>query len=118
VPGPAAGATAGKIAGKTVTVGDVDEWIKEQLFKQATRGNNPNKVYEVRTRALEQMANERALDEKAAKAGKDREALMREEGEKRASATDAEVQKYYDDNKGRFRSMPFEKVAPAGKAQR
>jgi protein-disulfide isomerase len=117
VPGPAAGATAGKIAGKTVTVGDVDEWIKEQLFKQATRGNNPNKVYEVRTRALEQMANERALDEKAAKAGKDREALMREEVEKRASVTDADVQKYYDDNKARFRSMPFEKVAPAVKRQ-
>jgi len=117
VPGPAASAAAGKIAGKTVTVGEVDEWIRDQLFKQATRGNNATKVFEVRTRAFEQMANEQALDAMAAKTGKDREALMREEIEKRASVSDEDVQKYYEENKARFRNMPFEKVGPAVKRQ-
>ena len=65
IPGPAPSATAGKIAGDTITVGEVDAWIKDQLFKQATRAHNPMKVYEVRNRAFEQMANERALDEMA-----------------------------------------------------
>jgi protein-disulfide isomerase len=117
IPGPAASETAGTIAGKTVTVGDVDGWIKDQLFKQATRGNNPMKVYEVRNRAFEQMANEQALDEAAAKAGKDRDAMMKEEVEKRTAVSDEDVQKYYDENKDRFRNMPFEKVAPAVKRQ-
>ncbi len=117
VPGPAASATAGKIAGKTVTVGDVDDWIKDQLFKQATRGNNPTKVFDVRNRALEQMANERALDEKAAKLGQDRDAVLKEEIEKRASVSDADVQSYYDEHKDHFRNLPFEKVAPAVKRQ-
>jgi protein-disulfide isomerase len=117
IPGPPASATAGKIAGKSVTVGDIDEWIKDQLFKQATRGNNPTKVFEIRNRALEQMANERALDEKATKLGKDRDAVLKEEVEKRASVSDADVQSYYDEHKDHFRNLPFEKVAPAVKRQ-
>jgi protein-disulfide isomerase len=115
--GPGDTAVAGKIAGKNVTVGEIDAWIKDQLFKQTTRGGNALKTYEVRNRALEQMASEQALDAEAAKAGKNRDALLQEEVEKRAAVSDAEVQKYYDDNKERFRSMPFEKVAPAVKRQ-
>jgi protein-disulfide isomerase len=115
--GPDDSKVAGKIAGKNVTVGEIDAWIKDQLFKQTTRGGNPLKTYEVRNRALEQMASEQALDAEAAKSGKDRDTLLKEEVEKRAAVSDEDVQKYYDDNKERFRSMPFEKVAPAVKRQ-
>jgi protein-disulfide isomerase len=108
---------AGRIAGEKVTVGEIDAWIKDQLFNQTTRGRNALKVYEVRNRALEQMASERALEQEATKAGKDRETLLKDEVEKRASVSDEEVQKYYDENKERFRNMPFEKVSPAVKRQ-
>jgi len=114
---PDAGMVAGKIAGKSVSVGEIDAWIKDQLYKQTTRGGNPLKTYEVRNRALEQMASEQALDAEAKKVGKDRDTLLKEEVEKRAAVTDAEVQKYYDENKERFRGMTFEKVAPAVKRQ-
>ena len=63
------------------------------------------------------MANERALEREATKAGKDRDTLLKEEVEKRASVTDEEVQKYYDEHKDRFRNLPFEKVSPAVKRQ-
>jgi protein-disulfide isomerase len=114
---PDAEVVAGRIAGENVTVGDVDAWIKEQLFNQTTRGRNALKVYEVRNRALEQMASEQALDAEATKAGKDRDALLKEEIEKRAAISDEQVQKYYDENKDRFRNMPFEKVSPAVRRQ-
>ena len=116
-PGPQGNVKAGKIAGKDVTVHDVDAWIKDQLFKQATRGSNPMKMFEVRNRALEQMANEQALDARAAKAGKDKDALLKEEIDKRSAVSDEEVQKYYDDHKDRFRNLPFEKVSVAVKRQ-
>jgi len=115
--GPDDKVVAGRIAGENVTVGEIDAWIKDQLFNQTTRGKNALKVYEVRNRAFEQMASERALDEEASKAGKDRDALMKEEVEKRAAVSDEEVQKYYDEHKDRFRGMPFEKVSPAVKRQ-
>ena len=115
--GPDDKVVAGRIAGETVTVGEIDAWIKDQLFNQTTRGKNALKVYEVRNRALEQMASERALDQEAGKAGKERDALLKEEVEKRAAVSDEEVQKYYDEHKDRFRGMPFEKVSPAVKRQ-
>jgi len=115
--GPDDKVVAGRIAGKNVTVGEVDAWIKDQLFRQSTRDKNPLKVYELRNRAFEQMASERALDQEATKAGKNREALLKEELEKRSAVSDEEVQKYFDENKERFRNMPFEKVSPAVKRQ-
>lgn len=115
--GPDDGVVAGKIAGENVTVGEIDAWIKDQLYKQTTRGNNPLKVYEVRNRALEQMASEQALDQESTKAGKDRDTLLKEEVERRAAVSDEEVKKYYDEHADRFRGMPFEKVEPAVKRQ-
>jgi len=115
--GPDDEVVAGRIAGENVTVGEIDAWIKDQLFNQTTRGKNALKVYEVRNRALEQMASERALEAEASKAGKDRDTLMKEEVEKRATVSDEEVQTYYDEHKDRFRGMPFDKVSPAVRRQ-
>jgi protein-disulfide isomerase len=102
---------AGTIAGKALTVGELDAWIKDQLFKQATRDRNPTRTYELRNRALEQMASERALDAEAAKAGKDRDTLLKDEVDKRAAVTDDDVQKFYDAHKDRFGSRSFEQVS-------
>ena len=108
---PDAGTRAGKVGGKDVTIGELDAWIQEQLFKQATRDRNPTKIYELRTRALDQLAAERALDAEAAKAGKDREALLKDEIEKRVKIADDEVQKFYDAHKDRFGTRTFEQVS-------
>ena len=109
--GPDAGVVAGKIGGKDITVGELDAWIQDQLFKQATRDRNPTKTYELRSRALDQMAAERALDSEAAKAGKDREALLKEEIEKRVAVADEDVQKFYDAHKDRFGTRTFDQVS-------
>jgi len=108
---PGSDAVAGKIAGREITVGELDAWIKDQLFRQATRDRNPTKTYELRNRALEQKAAEQALDAEAAKAGKDRDALLREEVEKRTAVTDDDVQKFYDAHKERFGTRPLDQVS-------
>ena len=109
--GPSASARAGKVGGKDLTVGELDAWIQDQLFKQATRDRNPTKTYELRSRALEQMAAERALDAAAQKAGKDRETLLKEEVEKRVALTDDEVQKFYEAHKDRYGARSFDQVS-------
>ncbi|HEY8495006.1 MAG TPA: thioredoxin domain-containing protein [Myxococcota bacterium] len=112
-----AGALAGRFAGREVTVGEVDDWIKEKLFANATGNRNPNRVYELRRRALEQMASEQALETAAAQAGKDVETLMREEIEKRSAVTDEEVRAYYEENQQRFGKRTFEQLAPTLRRQ-
>jgi len=108
---------AGRFAGRDVTVGDVDEWIKEKLFENATGNRNASRLFEIRKRALEQMAAEQALETAAAQAGKDRETLLREEIEKRAAVTDEEVNAFYEQHKERYAGRSFDQLAPSLRRQ-
>lgn len=103
-------APAGRYAGREVSVGDVDTWIKDKLFDNATGNRNASRLYEIRKRALEQMAAEQALETAAAQAGKEREALLREEIEKRTTVTDDEVKAFYEQNKARYGDREFAKL--------
>ena len=49
--GPASSAAAAIIDGRTITVGELDDFIKEELFSDATSERNPATLYEVRSRA-------------------------------------------------------------------
>jgi protein-disulfide isomerase len=110
-------AVAGKIGGDEITVGEIDDWIKEKLFENATADRNPSRLYEIRKRAFEQMAGEQALDAAAAQAGKDRDTLLREEIEKRAAVSDAEVQAFYEQHKERYGDRTFEQLEPSIRRQ-
>jgi protein-disulfide isomerase len=98
---------AGRYAGRDVTVGDVDAWIMEKLFANATGNRNPSRLFEIRKRALEQMAAEQALETAAAQAGKDSETLLREELDKRSAVADDEVQAFYEQHKERYGDRDF-----------
>jgi len=125
-PGDSPGATpgsseaaepAGRFAGRDITVGDIDAWIKEKLFENATGKRNASRLFEIRKRALEQMAAEQALDTAAAKAGMDREALLREEIEKRSAVTDEEVKAFYEQHKERYADRDFAQLEPSIRRQ-
>ncbi len=72
---------AADVDGETVTVAEVDAWIKEQLFDQATDDRDPTKLYELRSRALDDMINERLLEQIAAPLGLTPDELIRQETE-------------------------------------
>lgn len=108
---------AGRFAGRDVTVGDVDEWIREKLFENATGNRNPSRLYEVRKRALEQMAVEQAMETAVAQTGKDRDTLLREELDKRAAVSDEEVKAFYEQNKDRYAGRDFAQLQPSIRRQ-
>ena len=63
-PGEAPDSTvAADVDDGTVTVAEVDGWIKEQLFLQASDDRDPTKLYEIRSRALDELINERLLEQ-------------------------------------------------------
>jgi protein-disulfide isomerase len=111
-PSPDASKVAGKIGGRDVTVGQIDDWVMDKLFSNATGNRNPTRLYELRKRALEQMAAEEALDAQAAKAHQDRETFLREEITKRANVTDDEVKAFYEAHKNRYGNRTFEQLQP------
>jgi protein-disulfide isomerase len=114
---PDADVVAGRIGGKDVSVSDVDAWIMDKLFANATNDRQPSRLYEIRSRALKQMASEQGLEAEAAKQSLQREELLRRELEKRASVTPEEVKAFYEQNKQRYGQRTFEQLEAPIKRQ-
>ncbi|PKN43917.1 MAG: hypothetical protein CVU59_13010, partial [Deltaproteobacteria bacterium HGW-Deltaproteobacteria-17] len=112
-----ADALAGRIAGKDVRAGEIDEWIMGKLYDNATGNRNPSRVFEIRKRALEQMAGEQALEAVAAEQGKDAQELLREEIEARGAVTDEEVKAFYEEHKQRYGKRTFAQVQTSVRRQ-
>jgi len=115
--GPDQGETIDSIAaadvdGETITMAEVDAWIKRQLFDQATDNREPNKLYELRSRVLDDMINERLLEEAAAPLGITPDDLLQQEAEKQASVGEEELLAFYEENKERMGDVALEEVKP------
>jgi protein-disulfide isomerase len=99
-----------RMGGEVITVGELDTWIKDQLFSQETDDGKEAKVYEVRAQAAENLVAQRLLEAEAKRLGTDSDALLETEARKRLTVTDEEVQRFYDDNKQSFGDRPMEEM--------
>jgi protein-disulfide isomerase len=108
---------AGRIAGEEITAGEIDAWIMGKLFDNATGNRNPTRVFEIRKRALEQMASEQALEAAAAEQDKSAEDLLREEIEQRGAVSDEEVKAFYEEHKQRYGKRTFAQVESSVRRQ-
>jgi protein-disulfide isomerase len=103
-------AAAADLNGEAVTVAELDAWIKRELFDQATDDGDPSKLYELRSRALTEMIDERLMEEEAAARGLTRDELVRQETEKHTAVADEEVLAFYDENQARMGDATFEEL--------
>jgi protein-disulfide isomerase len=103
---------AADLNGEPVTLAEIDTWIKEQLFDQATDERAPMKLYELRSRSLDEMINQRLLEAEAAPLDLTAEELVQQETEKRTTVADEEVLAFYEENKERMGEAAFEEVEP------
>ncbi len=99
-----------RIGDEVVTVGELDEWIKNQLFEQETEDGKTSKLYEVRAGAAENLVAQRLLDAEAKRLGTDADGLIEAEAKKRVAIADADVQRFYDENKKSFGDRPIEEM--------
>jgi protein-disulfide isomerase len=97
-----------KLGGEVITVGELDAWIKDQLFDLETEGGKGAKLYEVRAGAAENLVAQRLLDAEAKRRGVDADTLLESEARSRLSVSDADVQRFYDDNKQSFGDRSFD----------
>ncbi len=111
-PGASAGdATAAlRIGSETITVGELDAWIKDQLFDQETRSREAAKLYEVRAQGAENLIAQRLVEAEAKKVGMDADGLLEAEAKKRTSVPDAEVERFYEEHKASFGDRPIDAV--------
>jgi protein-disulfide isomerase len=114
---PQAGLEAGAsesvavLEGEPITQGQLDEWIKESLFRDQTDDFAPAEVYELRSRSLQRMLDERIVAAEAKRRGLSTEELMRKEREALGPISDEQVTAFYEKNKQKMGGATRDQVA-------
>jgi protein-disulfide isomerase len=96
--GPASSATAAIVDGRAITVGELDEFIKEELFDDATSERNPASLYEVRSRSLKRMIDELIIEKAAAAANVSSEDYLRQQVDAEGEVPEQEIAAFYEEN--------------------
>jgi len=93
---------AATLDGQTIHVGELDTWIKQQLWDQATGGEEPAKLHALRLKALDSMINQRLVEAAAKSRGVDADTLLKNEAQGRIHVSEADIQHFYDKNRTRM----------------
>jgi protein-disulfide isomerase len=105
------GATAAEFGGTIITLAELDEAIRQNLFEDATDQGDPATLYELRSTALDSIIDERLLEAEAEKRGTTVEALLEDEAEKAGPVEFAEIREFYERVKDRLEGVAFDDVA-------
>ena len=103
---------AAVLDGETISVAEIDAWIKDQLFDKETNERAAMKLYEVRSKYLEALIIERLTEKAAAARGLAPEELVRQETEKATTISDEDLLAVYEENKERMGERSFEEMKP------
>jgi protein-disulfide isomerase len=109
--GPASSATAATIDGQTVTIGELDNFIKEELFDDATSEGDPSTLYRVRESALKGMLDEIAVETAAAAANLSAQDYLDQQVEAEGEIPEEEIAAFYDERIDQMGGLPLEEVS-------
>jgi protein-disulfide isomerase len=93
---------AATVDGEAVTMGELDSWIKEDLFNREMKSASKSKRYQIRSDAIERVIDERVLELEAKKRGLAPGDLLDAELKALGPVTDEEVMAFYKENKDRI----------------
>lgn len=96
---------AATVKGVTITLAELDAWIKEDLFRRELGSDSYSDLYQLRSTALERMIDEQLLAREAESRGLDPAVLLQTKVDARGPVTDQEVQDFYQANKNRVQGV-------------
>ncbi len=113
-PGTSAGdpSVVARVGSEAITQGQLDAWIKDELWKDQTDNGNALKVYELRSRALDRLIDQRVLQSEAKTRGVDPDHLLDVEAAKRVTISDQDVKEFYAAHKAQLGSQTLEQLTP------
>jgi predicted DsbA family dithiol-disulfide isomerase len=101
-----------RIDGETVTLAELDAWIKDSLFERQTSSGNPAKLYDLRDQSLRQMIMERVVVAAADRRNMAEEEFLETEVAALGEITDEEVAQFYQEKVDQMGGQTLEDVAP------
>lgn len=100
-----------RVDGVEIDVAELDDFIKEQLFREKTRNRTPALLYDAREDALGQLVREKILDAEAARRGLAVEELVEREAAALGPVGDAEIAAFYEENRERVGERSLEELS-------
>ncbi len=98
----AASAVVAELNGRKITAGELEAWMKDDLYKREIEGKAAGEVYEAQTQAIDSMVNDLLVQEAAKKAGQTPEAYLAAQEQALGPVTDVEVKAFFDENTSRL----------------
>ena len=101
-----------RVGDEVVTLAELDDWIKDDLFAHQTSGGNPAKLYDLRSRSLDQLVMQRVLAAEGARRNLTEEELIDADVAAMGEVSDEEVAQFYQERIDQMGKQPLEQVAP------
>jgi len=101
-----------RIGDVTITLDELDQWIKDDLFDRQTSGRNPAKLFDVRRPALDQMVAQRVLDMEAERRKLAVDEVIAAEIAALGEVSDDEVAQFYADQIDQMGGQTLEQIGP------
>ncbi len=96
--GPASSDPAATIDARTITIGELDDYIKEALFSEASSERNAAALYDLRLSNLREMLDELIVENAASAANLSTEDYLRKQVEDQGEVPEAEIATFFDDH--------------------
>jgi protein-disulfide isomerase len=101
-----------RIGDTAITLEELDSWIKDDLFDRQTAGGSPPKAYEIRSEAMRRMIKMRVIEGEAARRNTTSDEMMKSEIAARGEVSDAEVEKFYNEQEDDVGEQTLEDLTP------
>jgi protein-disulfide isomerase len=90
------------LEGQPITQGELDAWIKDELFRAQTDNLAASSLYELRSNSLQDLLDQRILAAEAKKQGISPDELLQRERAALGPISDEQVTDFYEQNKQRM----------------
>jgi protein-disulfide isomerase len=107
-----AGETVAIVDDRSITITELDDWIRDDLYRQAIAGKSPSQMHLLRREGLQRMIEERVVEAEASRSNLDPSQVLERERDALGPITDEEVESFYAERADRLQGATLEELAP------
>jgi protein-disulfide isomerase len=100
------------IGDRTITMSELDTFIKDGLFASQSGNGDPAKVYEMRSKALGRLIEHAVLGEASSAKGLSPDEFLEESVPKESEIPDGDINAYYEANRDKMGDATLEEIGP------
>ena len=107
-----AGEIVAVVDDRSFTITELDDWIRDDLYRQEIAGKSPSQMHLLRKEGLQRMIEERVVEAEASRSNLDPSQVLERERDALGPVTDEEVERFYAERANRLKDATLEELAP------